>query len=402
MLSLARDMFTEKRVYMAHSALIQAAIDLRELIESEADGIEENCTISQPVVDAIEKSGLFRLSTPKEIGGLEADVDTVAAVCEAMSFSDGATGWAFTQNTIVGSYLSYVEPESAKQFAALRAGAGHFAPIGIAHEEEGGYRVSGNWQFASGSGHAEFMGGGAIIMRDGEVAPMGDDGKLPLVGFFVPADKAILKGNWDTMGLRGTGSFDYEIPEVFVEEGVTWNINMGYAPRKSGGAVFSLGPQAYGCIGSCGWALGVASRALYEIAEIAKAGRTRLGSAALRDQEEFQRDLGFHQTAVDGARIQFLTIYNQAVDIIDSGASDEECSEAVRQCKAHANYVVKQAAKSAVIFAWEASGSAGMRNPSRLQRCFRDIYIGTAHQVFDDKGYREVIKPALGIEPVPF
>lgn len=387
---------------MPDSALIRAALDLRELIEAEADEIEASCTMSKPVVDAIETTGLFRLSTPKEIGGLEADVDTITAVCEAISFADGATGWAFTQNTITGSYLSYIEPEHAKTFAALRAGAGHFAPLGVAHEEDGGYRVSGSWQFASGSGHAEFMGGGAVIMRDGAPAPMGEGGKLPLVGFFVPADRAKLKGNWDTMGLRGTGSFDYEIPEIFVEEGATWNITMGYAPHKSGGAIFALGPQAYGSIGSSAWAIGVAARALHEIAEIAKAGRTRMGSPPLREQPEFQRDFGFHQAAIEAARIQLLSIYNRAVELIASGASDAECNDVVRQTKAHANYIVKNVAKSAVVFAWEASGSAGMRNPSRLQRCFRDICIGAGHQVYDGRGYCEFAKPALGLEPAPF
>jgi hypothetical protein len=43
-----------------------------------------------------------------------------------------------------------------------------------------------------------------------------------------------------------------------------------------------------------------------------------------------------------------------------------------------------------------------MRNPSRLQRCFRDIYIGAGHQVFDDRGYREAAKTALGLEPALF
>jgi alkylation response protein AidB-like acyl-CoA dehydrogenase len=387
---------------MPDSALIQAALDLRELIESEANTMEANATMSKPVVDALEKSGLFRLSIPKEIGGLEADVDTVQAVCEAISFADGATGWAFTQNITTGAYLAYIEPEYAKSFAATRTGAGHFAPLGIAHEEEGGYRVSGNWQFASGSGHAEFMGGGAIIMRDGAPAPMGENGELPLVGFFVPAACAILKGNWDTMGLRGTGSYDYEIPEIFVDQGATWNINMGYSPHKSGAEIYALGPQAYGCIGSCAWAIGVASRALHEIAEIAKAGRTRMGSLPLREQSEFQRNFGFHKVALEAARIQLKTIYNDAVALFESGASPDVCADAVLQSKAHANYIVKHVAKAAVVFAWETSGSAGMRNPSRLQRCFRDIYMGAGHQVFDDRSYCEFAKPSVGVERLPF
>lgn len=387
---------------MPDAALLTTATDLCEIIENHAEETETGCTMAQPVVDAIDESGLFRLSIPKAIGGLEADVRTVAAVCEALSFADGATGWAFTQNAITGAYLSYIDPDAAKPFAAVRAGAGHFAPLGVAHEVDGGYNVSGSWQFASGSGHAEFMGGAALIMRDGEIAPMGDDGKLPVIGFFVPAEQATLNGNWDTMGLRGTGSFDYEIPETYVDAGATWNITMGYAPHQSGGAPYALGPQAYGSIGSCAWALGVASRALHEVAEIAKAGRARLGSPPMREQPEFQRDYGFHQTAIDGARIQLLAVYEDAVELIESGASDEACGDAVRHTKAHANYIVKHVAKTATVFAWEASGSAGMRNPSRLQRCFRDMSVGAGHMVFDDRFYCEAAKPALGVEVSPF
>lgn len=382
--------------------LVSAARNLRSLIEAEAEEAEARCTLTKPVVDALHEADLFLLSTPIEIGGLEADVETIIGVWEALSFADGATGWAFGQNTITGSYLSYIDPSYGAKFAAMGPGAGHFAPLGVAHEEEGGYRVSGSWQFASGSGHAAYMGGGCVLMRDGLPAPIGDDGQLPLIGFFVPADAVTLKGNWDTMGLRGTGSFDYEIPETFVEAGATWNINLGYAPHQSGGAAFALGPQAYGSIGTSAWALGVASRALHEIAEIAKAGRTRLGSLPLREQEEFQRDFGFHRTALDAARIQIATVYNRAIDLIESGAPDVDCIDAVRQSKAHANYVVRHVAKSAVVFAWEASGSAGMRNPSRLGRCFRDIHVGAGHQVFDDRGYREAGKAELGLEPAPF
>ena len=108
---------------MPDSKLIRAARDLRELIESEADEIEATCTVSRPVVDAIESAGLFLLSTPSEVGGLEADVDTVIGVCEELSYADGATGWAIGQNTITGSYLSYIDPAFAATFAARGAGA---------------------------------------------------------------------------------------------------------------------------------------------------------------------------------------------------------------------------------------------------------------------------------------
>ena len=67
---------------MPDSKLIDAALGLRGIIEANADDTEAQCTMAKPVVDAIERTGLFRLSIPAEIGGLEADLETIYAVCD--------------------------------------------------------------------------------------------------------------------------------------------------------------------------------------------------------------------------------------------------------------------------------------------------------------------------------
>jgi hypothetical protein len=43
-----------------------------------------------------------------------------------------------------------------------------------------------------------------------------------------------------------------------------------------------------------------------------------------------------------------------------------------------------------------------MRNPSVLQRCFRDIYMGAGHQVFDDRNYVQQARSRLGLETTGF
>jgi alkylation response protein AidB-like acyl-CoA dehydrogenase len=130
-----------------------------------------------------------------------------------------------------------------------------------------------------------------------------------------------------------------------------------------------------GTISSAAWALGVAERALHEIAEIAKAGRTRMGSLPLREQPTFQRDFGVHKTAVQAARLLTKQAYSDAVAAV--GGVPEVLEERLRDTKAAASYATK-VAKAAVGFAYEASGSAGMRNPNRLQRSFRDICVGAS------------------------
>jgi len=386
-----------KELPMSATEPLTAARELRALIESEAELVEQSSTMTQPVVDALVEAGLFRLLVPRELGGLEADPGTIIDVCEELSFADGSVGWAFAQNTTVLAYAAYLDPEYAAPLARARAGAGMFAPLGVAHVEPGGFRVSGSYPFGSGSGHAEFMGGSAMVMKDGEMAPF--DGALPQIrAFIVPAERVILKGNWDVMGLRGTGSFDFEVPEQHVDAGMTFSLFE--TQPVTGGALYGLGPVVVGTISSVAWALGVAKRALHEIAEIAKS-RTRLGSLPLREQPTFQRDLGLHMAALQAARLLADDSYTRAVEAISKGEAPDVRARKLRETKAAASYATG-VSKAAVTFAYEASGSHGMRNPNRLQRCFRDVFVGAAHQVFDDRNYNEMAKPSLGLEPAPF
>ncbi len=383
---------------MPQSDLRSRARALRELIESEADKIDENQGMTAPVVDALVESGLFRLLVPESLGGFEADPSTILDVCEELAYADGSVGWAFAQNTTVMGYLAYLDPELARPLAGLRAGAGMFGPMGVVHREGNQFRVSGHFQFGSGCGHADIMGGAGMEMRDGEMAPF-EDG-LPIIrAFIVPADRVAFKGNWDVMGLSGTGSFDYEVPEQMVDAGMTFSIFAREA--KSGGSLYGLGPVPLGTISSVAWAIGVAERAMDEIVEIVKAGRMRMGSAPTREQQTFQRDFGYHAMALRSARLLAHDVYGGTVAAIERGEAKDARTERIRETRAAASYAV-EAAKAAVVFAYEASGSQGLRNPSLLQRCFRDIYVGASHLVFDERNYVENIKSRLGLEPLPF
>ena len=278
---------------------LEAARKLRELIESEALAVEQASTMTAPIVDALVDSGLFRLLVPKTYGGLESDVATILDVCEELAFADGSVGWSFAQNTTVMGYAAYLTPEFAAPLANARAAAGMFAPIGVAEIDAGGYRVSGKYAFGSGSGHAEFMGGAAMLTQDGEMAPFVND-RPQIRAFILPIERVDMKGNWDVMGLRGTGSYDFEIPEQHVDKGMTFAFFD--TETLAGGPIYGLGPIVLGTISSTAWTLGVAKRALHEVAAIARGGRTRLGSLPLAEQPGFQRDFGFHTAAMRAAR----------------------------------------------------------------------------------------------------
>ncbi len=134
---------------MTATRALAAARKLRELIESEAELVEQSSTMTPKVVDALVEAGLFRLLVPRELGGFEADPATIIDVCEELSFADGSVGWAFAQNTTVMAYAAYLEPEHALPLARARAAAGMFAPLGVAEIDGDGYRVSGRFPSAA-------------------------------------------------------------------------------------------------------------------------------------------------------------------------------------------------------------------------------------------------------------
>jgi alkylation response protein AidB-like acyl-CoA dehydrogenase len=267
------------------SDALERARALRPLVESEAEAVEEASTMTPKVVDALHESGLFKLTTPERFGGAEAHTDTLFDVCEELAHADGSVCWAYAQNITVGAYAAYVSEEFGERFATGGTAAGMFAPMGVATPEEGGYRIQGSYRFGSGSGHADYIGGGAMVMRDGQPVPLPGHG-TPILAFVVPKEKVEMKGNWDVMGLRGTGSYDYEVPEQFVEEGACFELFAGIP--VTGGPLYRVGALTFGVAASCAWAIGTAARALDEIAGIAKGGRTRLGSLPLIQQAEFQ------------------------------------------------------------------------------------------------------------------
>ena len=181
-------------------------------------------------------------------------------------------------NANATAMCSMFDPDIARKMLEGRPEvvcAGQFVSRGKARRVDGGFQVHGRFQFGSGIAHATWIGGGALV-RDAEGNPERNDAGMPKVlAFVVPSDSVEITGNWDVMGLRGTGSFDYTITEQFVEDGRTFWLFDGQ-PRAAAACTGSVSVGFAG-IGHAGWALGVARRALDEIHQILASGRARIG-----------------------------------------------------------------------------------------------------------------------------
>ena len=381
----------------ADTDLLAEARALRPLIEKEADPTDDELTMTPPVVDAFEKTGLFHMMVPRALGGAEADCSTIMDVFEELCHQDGSIGWSQMANASATSYCAFLEPEAAKEMVGDRPGsvfAGQFAPRGVIRREGDGFRVSGEYGFGSGSGHASYIGGGGFVLGDDGAPEILPSGLPAYLCYFVPKDEVVMKDGWDVMGLRGTGSFDYGVPEQYVDAKYTfWLFEAGV---KTGGSFYGIGAPAHAGLGHAGWGLGLARRALDEIGAIATGGRARMNGGALIDQQVFQREYGEKCFALDAVRQLVHEVYGrmerklQAGEVLGKTDNDEMMGSVA---------YMTQICEDVTTFAYRSAGSQGLRNPSLVQRCFRDMLTGGLHIFVDRKSYEEHAKNKLGIAP---
>jgi len=361
--------------------VVKIARDLVPLVEREAANCEALVTMPDAVVDAFRESGLFALQIPESLGGFEADIATTLTVYETVCRADASTGWSLLANASTSAFATTYTGDDAvaAMFAdGLPIHAGQFAPRGTAVAADGGYRISGSYSFGSGSAHANWIGGGTLELVDGAPRMVTPDRPAIRV-FFVPRDRVEFAGNWDVMGLVGTGSFDYVVPEQIVEAGFTFDM-MNDRPQR-GGPMYSIGVLGLAAIGHAGFALGVGRRALDEIVTLAQAKQRMWHAAVLADQERFQYELGKRDAAMKAARAFVFDVFGGAQTRLDAGDHfDLVDLLPLRQATTWATDV----AAEAVRFAYLSAGSDGLRNPSVIGRCFRDIHAATQHVVVDD------------------
>ena len=135
-------------------------------------------TLPEPAWRALHDAGLFRLKSPRELGGFEADPITQIEVIERLAYIDTSAGWCmFVGSGTFSLMAAWMADEGIADFlvdgGGLARTAGGVAANGRAERVEGGYRLTGRWPFASGSEHAEWLGGLAYVGRAIHPSPSG-------------------------------------------------------------------------------------------------------------------------------------------------------------------------------------------------------------------------------------
>lgn len=375
--------------------LVQSVDELQALIQTESDESERLRHLTDDCFAALRDHGFIHMMTPAALGGSELPWSDGLSIAERIAEIDGATGWclmvAGVQHGSCGSLIT--DAGSAEVFAAgTRTNiAGQGIPRGFARKVDGGYMIKGDWSYGSGIYHANWIHSGCVLMENGN--PVLDDHGAPVVLItYVPRDAIELKDNWDVMGLRGTGSFDYSLAEErFVPDDLTYVYSKNTVER--GGFHYSLGIVGFTAWGHTSFALGVGRRALDELAAIAKEKAGPFGMLA--DAPSFQEKYARAEAQYRAARSLVYSAWN---DIDDSMINEEPATnEQLALIKLAFRYS-HEVMSEVCTFAYNFGGGIALR-PSPLQRCYRDLHAGLQHVLLSDQIMQDCGKVLMGHVP---
>jgi alkylation response protein AidB-like acyl-CoA dehydrogenase len=370
---------------------------MRDLVVAQAGESERLRTIAPAVVDEMWSSGLMSAFNPVAAGGVEPSFVEMIETWIEMAWQDGSFGWIGIANLPSSFAAAAYLPDDgfAEVFTAngnrVTMG-GQFFPNGQGAAVDGGYRVTGSWSFGSGTGHSEYVCAGFFPMDDGE-ARWAAEGLPEMLVAVVPRAEIVFKDGWYVQGLKGTGSYDYGAEDIFVPAGRTFPL-FSRTPYRGSSPATRMGLMPVTAAGHASWALGVAKSMLDDVKELAATKFRMSDMASLASRPTFQKDLAHHVAAWRAARLLVLDAFGTAEAAVAVG---DDLTPALRADMRVAAVYATDVARAAAEWAHLAAGTTSIREGSRLERAFRDIYTGTQHAFISEKVAIDAAQIWLGI-----
>ena len=371
---------------------------LRDLIESSADANEQASRLSDEVLSALEQAELFKIMAPRAVGGMEAHPLHVIEALRKLSYFDGSTGWycqaAVTGPAVAGAFLGDRAIEEIFCSGGRATCAGQAAPTGKAEKVGDGYRISGTFSFGSGTPNAAWIVGGYILYDRG-VPVLRENGQPIMLIAFVPRSNVEFLGNWDVLGLRGTGSYDFKVLDQLIHRDFAFDA--GNPEQKRGGSLYRMGFMAIPCLSHSGFALGCTRRALDEWADYA-CKKKRLPAGTVSEMETYQKELALAHARLRSADAYVRGTFESLYAAAEQGHIPDDLKLDVRLC---ASNVISAGAQISQL-ALTASATTSLRNGSKIQRCFRDLQAGNAHVMTGEQSFIGAGRYLAGIDKMAF
>ena len=374
--------------------LLEAARGLRAEILAVRDNIESERRLPDGLVEKLRGAQLFELWLPQKFGGPALHPLDFLPVVEELARADGSVGWCATVSAVFSLLAGGLQEEVAREIFGDRAVvAGTINPTGKAVAADGGFRVTGRWGYGSGISHSRWVLGNCVVHDDD--GPRRQPNGAPEMRFmFFPKEQVEVIDTWRVGGLRGTGSHDFAVENLFVpaQRSMPAFATVGVQD----GSLYRVPIISLFCVSLAAVTLGLARAAVDAFVELAGAKIPAGGQALLRDKPSAQIDVARAEAMLRAARAGLVEAIETQWEEVSAG---QPPSLAARAGVRLATTFVGEACIRAIELVYSAAGGSAILESGRLDRCFRDARVAIQHIGLTTNTYELAGRVLLGLEP---
>jgi len=374
----------------ADTSLIDAARRIGPIIWEHNAEAERERRLARPVLDALYETGLLRMFTPRSLGGLEANPITRALVVEEISGHDTAAGWTLENPLDWAYFCARLPDQGAEEIygrgADILIAAQYGRPLN-ATSTEGGYRISGRAPFLSNCYDADWIASTAFVDADQESEVM----------VYFPRENCAIVDTWDAMGMRGTGSNDISVTDVYVPKFRTFPMVPEFETGSHyKGPLYRFPLAGIAATGIPTVMLGAARKAIDEVTELALTKTPVASSGPLKERSSAQAKLAKAEAVLRSGRLLLYDALSEAWQTSVAGGTHSMKQRAdLLLAMTHA----MSSAVEAVELACSIAGTTAFRASSPFERYFRDAQTLKHHAFAAESLYETVGKVYLAIAP---
>ena len=385
--------------------LVQAAAALKPVIRACHEEIEREQRLPKALVEQLHAAGFYRRVIPRSLGGLQVDPLTYLRVVELLAEGAGSVGWNLANNSI-GQLVTLGLPDEGVQeihgqgtpsviAGTAVQGGGQAIPV------EGGYRVTGHWTFGSGCQESAWMLGSFQILDDGQPRRRPDGGSLYWRGVFPRAEATVVPGSWDVAGLRGTGSFDWTVDDVFLPERRTCphvGVPLDNQWSRWPGITYALPSQCWVGPHHSAVITGIARAGIDALIALAVEKTPRGRTGMLCENPQVQDAVGRADAILNSGRVYRNATIAELWNTIARG--EETTLEQRARCRLASTHA-GDSAREAMDLVYRHGGSTSFKRESRLAECWRDLHVVGQTVTIAPEWYPIGGRVYLGMDPGP-
>ena len=376
--------------------IVAAARRLAPQIVAAREESEQMRQTPPTLARALADAGLYQMFLPRSVGGMEVEPLVAFEAIEELSKADGSVGWCAMIASDVAMITGWLPTETLRKMVGSPAdfrAAGSLRPQGKAWPVDGGYRIKGQWNFASGIMNANWLYCPTVIM-DGEKPQLTPAGTPKVRAMWLPIQEARIIDTWQTIGLRGTGSHDFIVDDAFVPEDRSCFIA---EPPVEKGALYNQRLFLVALwVTTAGNALGIARGAIDTFVDIALRDASTQSTALLRDRPHVQSRVGTAEAILNAARAYVVHAVDSAWQAVRDGEPDP--SRKIADARLAITHALHEAVR-AVDIIFHAAGTNAIYTRNPLERHFRDVHVAVQHNSAFPVHYETAGKVLMGLKP---